>query len=935
MKIRIFALAKELKYDSKELIKHCNNAGITVKSSALASISPEERDRLMAYLDSLKKGSSSAPAKDSGIPGVPEFVPELVPEKKIRTIQTKSPRAAQVPVVKEPQEVESSELELPEKEAEKEPVKEAVVKEATEPAEEVEVVEVKVEEEEVSSDIANDTAKIEVEVEKETQAPEETVKEKAEETPQIQAPEDKPVAMPEGKPSLSDAMGSRVRDMKPRASLVQRGVKKPKPKPKPALPSMAVPPKFKVEAPKKKKEDAPAQKPDVKLTADVLDGRSPLAAHLKKSTEEKHDRERKEGVRGVSDKTKRSRLSSMVDQRDQRRQQRKRGRGRDDERQYRPRRNRQKRTSPIEYKSTAVAELPISVRSLSEAMGRPAKEIMTALFHQGIMAKINDSLEESTAVEIAIELGVDLEIKREKDIETILKERLDVEIPPESLKPRAPVVTILGHVDHGKTTLVDTLRSSNVVEGEAGGITQHIAAYQVDHNGQKITFVDTPGHAAFGEMRARGANVTDIIVLVVAADDGVMPQTIECIAHAKAAGVPLIIALNKIDLPDINEQKVLQELAAREVLVSEWGGDIEVVRTSALNNIGIDELLETILLTAELQEYKASLDIPAYGVCLEAFQDEGRGPLAWMMVQQGVLRIGDIIACGTTFGRVRAMFSDNDSEVTEAFPSTPVKIAGLNFVPDAGEHFFVMEDVEQAREIAEQRIHHGRTISLADRGGPKTLEEILSGAGPKTLPLILKADTPGSIEALTGELGKFEHPEVKIEILHSGVGGVNESDVSLAAASGAIIIAFHVVAEDRAQLHAQNEGVDIRRYSIIYEVTQEIKLSLEGLLAPETVEVTTGRAIVLQTFSVSRTGVIAGCRILNGLIDRNDRVHVIRDQAILNDYPIASLRREKDDAKSVREGMECGIRLDGFNDIKEGDILEAFRLDEIKRTLDD
>ncbi len=916
MKIRIFALAKELNYDSKELIKHCNNAGITVKSSALASISPEERDRLMAYLDSLNQKSSSAPAQGAGIPDAPEFVPELVPEKKIRTIQPVSPRSAQKKAVKESKKTEEKKLE-------------PTAKETSKPDSESP-------EQPVTQDVAGDQAEDEPKTEeKQTKTEEKPEGEKTEQAaPQSKKAEDESGDTPDEKSTPGDSKGSRVRDMKPRASLVQRGVKKPKPKPKPALPSMAVPPKFTVETPKKKKEDTPAQKPDVKLTADVLDGRSPLAAHLKKSTEEKHDRERK-GMRGISDKTKRSRLSSMVDQRDQRRQQRKRIRGTEEERPYRPRKTRQKRTTPIEYKSSAVTELPITVRSLSEAMGRPAKEIMTVLFRQGVMAKINDSLDETTALEIAIELGVDLEIKREKDIEAVLKERLEVEIPPESLKPRPPVVTILGHVDHGKTTLVDTLRASNVVEGEAGGITQHIAAYQVEHNGQKITFVDTPGHAAFGEMRARGANVTDIIVLVVAADDGVMPQTVECIAHAKAAGVPLIIALNKIDLPDINEQKVLQELAARDVLVSEWGGDIEVVRTSALNNIGIDELLETILLTAELQEYKASEELPAYGICLEAFQDEGRGPLAWMIVQQGTLKIGDIVVCGTTFGRIRAMFSDNDIEVTEAPPSTPVKVAGLNFVPDAGEHFFVMEDVEQAREIAEQRIHHGRTLSLADRGGPKTLEEILSGTGPKRLPLILKADTPGSIEALTGELSKFEHPEVKIEILHSGIGGVNESDVSLAAASGAIIIAFHVVAEDRAQMHAQNEGVDIRRYSIIYEVTQEIKQSLEGLLTPETVEVTTGRAIVLQTFSVSRTGVIAGCRILNGVIDRNDRVHVIRDQAILNDYPIASLRREKDDAKSVREGMECGIRLDGFNDIKEGDILEAFRLDEIKRTLDD
>ncbi|MEZ5948623.1 MAG: EF-Tu/IF-2/RF-3 family GTPase [Planctomycetaceae bacterium] len=339
-------------------------------------------------------------------------------------------------------------------------------------------------------------------------------------------------------------------------------------------------------------------------------------------------------------------------------------------------------------------------------------------------------------------------------------------------------------------------------------------------------------------------------------------------------------------------------------------------------------------MTAELQEYKAAPDIPAHGVCLEAFRDEGRGPLAWMIVQQGTLRVGDIVLCGPTYGRIRAMFTDNDTEITEAPPSTPVKVAGLSTVPDAGDHFFVMSDVEAARNIAEERLHEGRTELLAQRGGPKTLEQILGGSGPKMLPLIIKADTPGSIEALRGELEKLDHSEVRVEILHTGVGGVNESDVSLAAASGAIIIAFHVIPEDRAELLAQNEGVNIRRYNIIYEVSKEIKLALEGLLAPEKVEISTGRAIVLQTFSISRTGTIAGCRVLNGTIDRNDRIHVIRDQTIINNYSIGSLRREKDDVKSVREGMECGIRLDGFNDIKEGDLLEAYRVEQQQRTLD-
>ncbi|MFK7778241.1 MAG: translation initiation factor IF-2 [Gimesia sp.] len=937
MKIRIFALAKELDYDSKKLIKHCNDAGILVKSSALASISPEEKERLLVYLDSLKQGGAKATASASESTGAiaPEYVAEPAPEKKIRDIRTMAPRPASVTPAKEvPQQEPEAPQESTEVAAEADlkpvPTKELAEESSVEP--EPVPVEKPVESVEKDSDKTAEKAVVEAADTVDTPKQKTTEATTAPEVSSVPEP-----LTPVQEEPMGGASSSRMRDMIPRASLAQRGVKKPKPKPKPkmALPSMAVPPKFQAGGQKKKKDDTPAQKPDVRLTADVLNRKSPLAEHLKKSTEEKHDQSRK-GAQGTGDKLKRSQLSSMIDQREQRRQQRKRVRpGSDNHRHYRPRRTRQRRTTPIEYKSSAIVELPITVRSLSESMGRPAKELMTILFKQGIMAKINDSLDEETAVELGIELGVDLEIKRGEDLETVLKERMEAEIPAETLQPRSPIVTILGHVDHGKTTLVDTIRGANVVDGEAGGITQHIAAYQVEHKGKNITFVDTPGHAAFSEMRSRGANVTDIIVLVVAANDGVMPQTIECIAHAKAAGVPLIVALNKIDLPDINEQKVLQELAAHEVLVSEWGGDIELVRVSALNKTGIDDLLETIQLTAELHELKASQDVPAFGVCLEAFQDEGRGPLCWMVIQQGVLRVGDIVVCGTSFGRVRAMFSDSDAELTEALPAMPVKVTGLDFVPEAGSHFFVMEDVEQAREIAEQRIHEGRTESLADRGGPKTLEEILGGSGPKVLPVILKADTPGSAEALRGEIEKFEHDEVKVEILLSGVGGVNESDISLAAASEAIVIAFHVVADDRAVLLAQNEGVEVRRYSIIYEVTEDIKQSLEGLLDPESVEVTTGRAIVLQTFTVSRTGTIAGCRVLNGTIDRNDRVHVIRDQAILNQYSIASLRRDKDDAKQVREGMECGIRLDGFNDVKEGDILEAYRIDKIKRTLGD
>ncbi len=441
-------------------------------------------------------------------------------------------------------------------------------------------------------------------------------------------------------------------------------------------------------------------------------------------------------------------------------------------------------------------------------------------------------------------------------------------------------------------------------------------------------------------MRARGANVTDIVVLVVAADDGVMPQTEECIAHAKAAGVPIVVAMNKIDLPDIDEEKVLSGLAQRDLLPSEWSGDTEVVRTSGESGQGLDDLLETLLLTAELHEFKANPNRDAVGVCLEAFRDQGRGVVAWLIVQKGTLRVGDVILSGPSTGRIRAMYNDKGEELTEAPPSTPVKVTGLDIVPGAGDHFFVMEDIDEARGVAEQRAQQGRAAHLAASSGkPRTIEDIIAAArGTGTtsdLPLILKADTPGSLEALKGEIDKFEHDEVRVQIIHSGVGGVNESDVSLASAAGAIVIAFHVIAEDKAKFMAEESGVEIRRYDIIYEVTEHIRNALEGMLTPEKVQVTTGRALVLRTFHISRFGTIAGCRVLNGTIGRDNRIQVVRDQKILNEYKIASLKREKDDAKEVREGMECGIRLDGFNDVKEGDLFEAYRVDEIQRTLDD
>jgi translation initiation factor IF-2 len=694
-----------------------------------------------------------------------------------------------------------------------------------------------------------------------------------------------------------------------------------------ARPMVAAPPDYTppvIKKPKPKEEKV--QKPDMALS-DLVDRRSPLADQLKALREAREEHEAPKAAPARPARPGMARGSLLKELRETR----------EAERQAK-KLKRKKRTGAAELKTTAQMTFPVTVRALSEAIGRPARAILGLLLKQGRMVTINDALGEEEAMEVALELGVDLSFKKTRDIEAELLASLDHEDPSEQMFGRPAIITILGHVDHGKTTMVDKIRNANVAAGEFGGITQHIAAYQVQHEGHWLTFVDTPGHAAFGEMRSRGANVTDIVVLVVAADDGVMPQTVECISHAKNAGVPIVVALNKIDLPGVDEQKILSQLAQHGILAAEWGGEYEVVRTSGATGVGIDKLLETLILTAELHELKANPQREALGVCLESFRDEGRGAIAWLIVQKGTLKVGDVVLCGSTYGRIRAMYNDRDEPIVEAGPSVPVKVSGLTDVPGAGDHFFVMKDIEEARETADARSHEGRRESLAQRVTPRTLEDILNqprdGEGVQDLPLILKADSPGSIEALRSEIGKFEHPEVRVQVIHYGIGGVNESDVYLASAAGAIVIAFHVVAEDRAQLLADREGVEIRRYNIIYEVTDHIRLALQGLLRPERVEVSTGRAIVLRTFNISRFGTIAGCRVLNGTISRDSRVHLIRDQKVLNDYRIGSLKREKDDAKEVRDGMECGIRLDGFNDVKEGDLLEAYRVDEIKRTLD-
>lgn len=972
MKIRIFALAKELDIDSKLLIDACTKAGITIKNSALASISPEERDRVLRVLEDQRTGSTSAAAPSSSAAAPAKAAPSAgtATRDPMADVATKA-RPIRVMGAKNPLMVPRSRM--AESEAARAAVEEAPAietpVEAAEIAPPTEVDEV-VAVEEPAVEVAAET-----QPEVEEQPPAEAMSQPATAAPAGSSPvkPQEAAAAPEpDRPRTASPQPARheflappmpqkkMRDMVSRGTADMGSVKPtagsggsstsggsaasagPVKKSKPTGPLIAEIPRFKAPPSTKtpKPEEAAPQRPVQRFSVDATPKEAPLGQILRKrpetsvkkkgADEESDDKGKKHagpGGASLQDARNQRRKVSLKDMEDENDRG---GRG------LRARPKPHRRSGPAALKSTAELELPLTVRSLSEGIGRPAKSIMSILWQRGDMVTINSPLEEEIAVEVCLELGVDLQIRRTKSIEDEVSEVVTGEDRPEDLQPRPPIITILGHVDHGKTTLVDKLRSANVAASEHGGITQHIAAYQVEHNGQKLTFVDTPGHAAFGEMRARGAHVTDIVVLVVAANDGVMPQTVECISHTRAAEVPMIVAMNKIDLPDRNEQRVLTDLSTQNVLASEWGGDTEVIRTSGLTGQGLSELLDTLLLTAELHEFKANPNRPASGTCLEAFRDEGRGPIAWLIVQRGTLRVGDVVLCGEAFGRIRAMYNEKDEDLQEALPSMPVKVAGLDIVPGPGEQFMVLADVEAAREAAETRRTKGRASVLATMGGKRTLEDILNAATEgqvQDLAVIVKADTPGSLEAIRTEIGKFEHAEVRVKILHQGVGGVNESDVYLASASNAVIVAFHVIADDRASLLAQQEGVEIRRYNIIYEVMDEIHRILEGMLKPEQREVATGRAIVLRTFSITRYGTIAGCRILNGNIERSSRIHLIRDQRVINTYAIASLKREKEDAREVREGMECGIRLENFNDVKEGDLLEAFKIEEVKRTL--
>jgi len=869
--VRIYTLAKELKIDSKELVELCTRAGIQDKGSALASMTDEEVAKLKEFI-----ASRSKPAER---PAPAPVRPAAAPVR---------PAAPAAPA---------------------------------------------------------------------------TLRKEDYIAPAGVAGKAKPAELAPPKPA----------EPRPRPA-VRPGGDGAKPVPRPAFKLAPMPAASKPPVARASQEPV-AQKPDVKLPLDAIrsakaGGAKPLADHMRK-----HEQQRQaEGLRARTSGLLRGGAAPMpppmepgvrprrtpskggagakddvLGGRELRQLNRKKttdGRGMDDDdgglrrrRGARPRKGGGISTA-APRKTNASIQVPCNVRAFSEAIGLSASEVLKKLLTFGMetMPSMSTVLDRDTVELLAAEFGVQLDIKTAEDLEKELLAGFDaVDEDPALRLPRAPVVTFLGHVDHGKTSLLDRILGIDVAARESGGITQHIRAYSVDRNGKSITFVDTPGHEAFTQMRARGANVTDCAVIVVAADDGIMPQTEEAISHARAAGVPIVACINKIDLPGADVQRVYQQLAANELLPTEWGGETEVVKTSAVTGEGMDQLLDTLLTIAELHDLRANPDRGSAGVCLDASIHEGRGVVATLLVQKGTLNVGDAIVCGEATGHVKAMMNTlTRRKVTEAGPGMPVFVTGLDVAPSAGVRFQEVDSIAKAREVAAKRMEISRHSSLSSAPVHVTLENLADRLGTQkapTLNLILRADVRGSIEAILKELQKLEHPEVKIRVLQATVGGITEADVQLADASDAVIIGFNVVPDERARSLAEERGVQVRRYDIIYQVTDDLKKALEGMLAPEKVETDLGRAVVQRTFSISRIGVIAGCRVIAGIIARNGRMRVIRDSRVIGEYGIESLKREKDDAREVRDGLECGIKLAGFNDIKEGDILECYRIEEVARTL--
>ncbi|QDV10554.1 Translation initiation factor IF-2 [Rosistilla oblonga] len=962
--VRIYALAKDLKIDSKELVQICNKVGVTGKGSALASLDDDEVEKVKKHLSQL---------------GAPK-VAKAAPKEDVRPVRGAGPLGTGLkktgPV---------AELKSRPKTAAEEEVEAAPVVEAKQPPAETKPVA------EPAAPVEPPAAPIEV-AKKPAPAP---TPPPVEEPPKpvrasAKSEPNKPVMPAANAPLRREAIrggsGSRIRDIggrnrsgggKPSGN--SDGERTGGGKKRGPVINLAAVPKSPARQQRPAAGEAPAQKPEIRLSKDVIAGhKQGMKASLEKLVQDDVDKkaesnkskgkvggalssftgtgnERGRGGKGADveeERTKKKGIAGMASARADRNKGRRGGRrdiersfGHGDDRRRRRTITRTGRNTAAPRKESVVLELPCSIRSFSEAAGVSAAQVLKALMGMGMMMNINAQIDQSTAELIAAELDIDISFKSQTSLEEELIEKIEDRADEEGdLEPRQPIVTFLGHVDHGKTSLLDYLIGTRIVKGEAGGITQHIRAYEVDKDGRKITFVDTPGHEAFTEMRARGANVTDIAVLVIAADDGIMPQTEEAISHAKAAGVPIVVALNKMDLVGVDPNRPMTQMTEHGLTPSEWGGDVEVVRTSATTGMGMDELLDTLLTVAELNEYKANPNRDALGVCLESEQQADRGVIAKFVVQNGTLKVGDVVVCGPAHGRVKALTDTLTGEaMDEAGPSTPVNVTGLDQPPGAGDRFHVLDNIAEAREIAETREFDSKSQNLSGITTKVSFEHFqqllqdgqLGKAEERAkLNLIIRADMKGSLEAIDKEIAKFDHPEVEIRVLQRSVGGITVADVTLASASDAVILGFNVIPDEAARGMIDDRKVEIRRYDVIYKMTDDLKAMIEGRLKPEERVVELGRAVVKQVFSISRVGVVAGSYVAQGSIERGCRIRVNRDGRTIGDYPLDSIRRHKEDVKEVPRGMECGIRLSGFNDIKQDDVLEAYRIEEFARTLD-
>lgn len=946
-KIRVYVLASQLNMETKDLLEICKQAGLNVKNQ-LSSLDPDQRDMIEQLVRRGTKTSGPAP-KAAG----PAPLPDVGKPMRILHGQSRPKRDEPAPSVRQPEPpppARSAEVAPPSVAAEiaPEPAPPEPVRHAAPPQVEVPAA--------APTPPAPAPA---------VEAP--AAVHKAPDARKTPPPVEagKPTEPTKPAPSLPDVARSRMRDLGSGARPTQRRPREMRPTNAPHL-QTTLPP-LKPVAPKPPAKTERTQTPIAKLDADMmkkaqerrLTPEDVLRPVPPEAVEVEGDEE--EGKK-PGDKTKKR--PAGVPGRDVRQQARnERAKKRkvrtegettvielgklkiiEDDRGSRTRqRIKQKKDSgPKPRKGKVPIELPITVRALSEAVGVPSVQLLFKLRdHMEGMPTINTTVDPELAEMLALEFGCELDVKRPVNAEEEILAELKKADDPADLVLRAPVVTVMGHVDHGKTSLLDRIRKSNVAASEAGGITQVIRAWRVDHNGHPITFLDTPGHEAFTKMRARGAQVTDVAVIVVAADDGVMPQTEEAINHARAAGVSLVVAINKVDLPNANLNKTRQQLYSLNILPDNMGGDTPFVETSAATGKGIDELLDQLAVVAELKELRANPNKPARGTCLEAMLSEGEGVQATLLVRDGTLKRGDVIQCGPAYGRVRQMYDDLGRSIQEAGPSVPVRITGLDEVPNADDSFMVVPDLAVAREISDKHKSQRFESAQIQRARPAFRLEALTEFKVAEVKLIIKADFRGSIEAIRKELDKFQHEEVRVRILEATTGGITENDVWLALTSpeDTLIVGFNVVPDERARALAEEKGVQIRQYDVIYNLTDDIRSALEGKLKPREEVVQLGRVVVRQTFKISRVGTIAGCYVTQGTVTRSAKIRVIRDGIVI--YPpkdrtasLDSLKRFKDDVAEVREGFECGLKIANYDDLKVGDVVEAYRLEHVQRTLE-